>query len=76
MALLGKLFGDGQSKFIRRAQRVVEEINAKEAEYATQSADELRAQSNISIAELLSLLTDLEIKGVVEKNDEGKYHIN
>ncbi len=39
-------------------------------------ADELRAQSNISIAELLPLLTDLEIKGVVEKNEEGKYHIS
>ena len=47
MAFFGKLFGDEQSKFLRRAQRFVEEINKFESDLETRSAEELRARTDL-----------------------------
>lgn len=39
------------------------------------SSDELSIELNIKIVDLLSLLSNMEVRGVVEKNMEGKYQL-
>jgi preprotein translocase subunit SecA len=52
MAFLGKLFGDEQSKFLRRAHDLVDEINKLEADFEGRTEAELRAHAE-SIRTLL-----------------------
>ncbi|MBI4225277.1 MAG: preprotein translocase subunit SecA [Candidatus Sungbacteria bacterium] len=45
MALLGKIFGDANARYIKTLQQMVEGINGKEQEFRAMSDEELRAMS-------------------------------
>lgn len=59
------------TKDLNTEERVLFEILVKE----TKLADELAEETKQSVEKVLHLLTILEIKGIVEKNSQGKYQL-